>query len=139
MGNTIMKSNARKVRRLYNDRVLAGFAGGTADAFTLFERFEAKHGRKADVSYGLRGYSAVQAWAIAANKAGSLEGSKVAAVLDTFDEEPLVIGPTTYTSVAVWTCQNAILTVLLSLPKKGRRGRSDQEGQGYEAHGSCRR
>lgn len=42
MGNTIMKGNARKVRRLYNDHVLAGFAGGTADAFTLFERFEAK-------------------------------------------------------------------------------------------------
>jgi len=40
LGNTIMKGNARKVRRLYNDRVLAGFAGGTADAFTLFERFE---------------------------------------------------------------------------------------------------
>ncbi len=39
-GNTIMKGNARKVRRLYKDRVLAGFAGGTADAFTLFERFE---------------------------------------------------------------------------------------------------
>ena len=42
MGNTIMKGNARKVRRLYKDRVIAGFAGGTADAFTLFERFEAK-------------------------------------------------------------------------------------------------
>ena len=42
LGNTIMKGNARKVRRLYNDRVLAGFAGGTADAFTLFERFEGK-------------------------------------------------------------------------------------------------
>lgn len=42
LGNTIMKSNARKVRRLYQDKVLAGFAGGTADAFTLFERFEAK-------------------------------------------------------------------------------------------------
>ena len=42
MGNTIMKGNARKVRRLYQDRVIAGFAGGTADAFTLFERFEAK-------------------------------------------------------------------------------------------------
>jgi len=41
-GNTILKSNARKVRRLYNDKVIAGFAGGTADAFTLFERFEAK-------------------------------------------------------------------------------------------------
>lgn len=42
MGHTIMKSNARKVRRLFNNKVLAGFAGGTADAFTLFERFEAK-------------------------------------------------------------------------------------------------
>ena len=42
MGNTIMKGNARKVRRLYNERVLAGFAGGTADAFTLFELFEGK-------------------------------------------------------------------------------------------------
>ena len=42
MGNTIMKGNARKVRRLHNNQVLAGFAGGTADAFTLFERFEAK-------------------------------------------------------------------------------------------------
>ena len=42
MGNTIMKGNARKVRRLYNDKVLAGFAGGTADASTLFELFEAQ-------------------------------------------------------------------------------------------------
>jgi len=42
LGNTIMKGNARKVRRLYRDKVIAGFAGGTADAFTLFERFEAK-------------------------------------------------------------------------------------------------
>jgi len=42
LGNTIMKGNARKVRRLYRDNVIAGFAGGTADAFTLFERFEAK-------------------------------------------------------------------------------------------------
>ena len=42
MGNTVMKGNARKVRRLYNNDVLAGFAGGTADAFTLFERFEEK-------------------------------------------------------------------------------------------------
>ena len=42
LGNTVMKGNARKVRRLYHDRVLAGFAGGTADAFTLFERFYAK-------------------------------------------------------------------------------------------------
>jgi len=42
LGATVMKSNARKVRRLYGDKVLAGFAGGTADAFTLFERFEGK-------------------------------------------------------------------------------------------------
>jgi len=42
LGHTIMKSNARKVRRIYKDKVIAGFAGGTADAFTLFERFEAK-------------------------------------------------------------------------------------------------
>ncbi len=42
LGETIMKGNARKVRRLYQGRVLAGFAGGTADAFTLFERFEGK-------------------------------------------------------------------------------------------------
>ena len=42
MGDTVVKRNARKVRRLYNDGVLAGFAGGTADAFTLFERFENK-------------------------------------------------------------------------------------------------
>src|SRR5512134_2653390 len=42
LGNVVIKSSARKVRRLYQDRILAGFAGGTADAFTLFERFEAK-------------------------------------------------------------------------------------------------
>ena len=40
LGNTVMKGNARKVRRLYHDKVVAGFAGGTADAFTLFEKFE---------------------------------------------------------------------------------------------------
>lgn len=42
LGDTIMKGNARKIRRLYEGKVIAGFAGGTADAFTLFERFEAK-------------------------------------------------------------------------------------------------
>ena len=42
LGNIVIKSSARKVRRLYHDKILAGFAGGTADAFTLFERFEAK-------------------------------------------------------------------------------------------------
>jgi ATP-dependent HslUV protease subunit HslV len=42
LGNIVIKSSARKIRRIYQDRILAGFAGGTADAFTLFERFEAK-------------------------------------------------------------------------------------------------
>ena len=42
LGNTVMKGNARKIRRLYHDKVIAGFAGGTADAFTLIERFEGK-------------------------------------------------------------------------------------------------
>jgi ATP-dependent HslUV protease subunit HslV len=42
MGNTVMKSNARKVRKIYDGRILVGFAGATADAFTLFERFEGK-------------------------------------------------------------------------------------------------
>ncbi len=42
LGNTVMKGNAKKVRRLYREQVIAGFAGGTADAFTLFERFEGK-------------------------------------------------------------------------------------------------
>ena len=42
LGHIVIKASARKVRRLYHDRILAGFAGGTADAFTLFERFEAK-------------------------------------------------------------------------------------------------
>jgi ATP-dependent HslUV protease, peptidase subunit HslV len=42
LGNTVMKANARKIRKTYNDRVLVGFAGSTADAFTLFEKFDAK-------------------------------------------------------------------------------------------------
>ncbi|HXY61383.1 MAG TPA: ATP-dependent protease subunit HslV [Nitrospirota bacterium] len=42
VGSTVMKHNAKKVRKMYNDKVLAGFAGATADAFTLFEKFEAK-------------------------------------------------------------------------------------------------
>ncbi len=42
VGSTVMKHNAKKVRKMYNDKILAGFAGATADAFTLFEKFEAK-------------------------------------------------------------------------------------------------
>lgn len=63
----------------------------------FFKRYEAEYGKRADVSYGLRGYSAVQAWATAAERAGSVEPAAVAAVLDTFKDEPLVIGPTTFT------------------------------------------
>lgn len=42
MGNTVLKHNAKKIRRMYNDKIIAGFAGATADAFTLFEKFEGK-------------------------------------------------------------------------------------------------
>ncbi len=42
MGSTVLKHNARKIRKMYNDKIVAGFSGATADAFTLFERFEAK-------------------------------------------------------------------------------------------------
>lgn len=42
LGNTVMKHNAKKIRRMYNDKIIAGFAGATADAFTLFEKFEGK-------------------------------------------------------------------------------------------------
>lgn len=63
----------------------------------FFSRYEAEFGKRADVSYGLRGYSAVQAWAIAAERAGSVEAADVAAALDTFKDEPLAIGPTTFT------------------------------------------
>ncbi|EQD32894.1 Proteasome, alpha and beta subunits [mine drainage metagenome] len=51
-GQVVLKANARKIRRLYNDRVLAGFAGGTADAFTLAERFEEKLDKHGDSSPG---------------------------------------------------------------------------------------
>ena len=66
------------------------------DAF--YGRFKAKFGKPADVSYVLRGYSEVEAFARAATKAKSVEGTKVAAALDTFKDEPLVIGPTTFTA-----------------------------------------
>jgi branched-chain amino acid transport system substrate-binding protein len=63
----------------------------------LFRRYEAEYGARADVSYALRGYSAVQAWAVAANRAGSVEPAAVMAELDKFSNEPLAIGPTTFT------------------------------------------
>src|ERR1700684_4044168 len=68
-----------------------------AEVNGFFKRFEAKYNKKADVSYGLRGYAPVQAFANYAQQAGSLDGAKVAAALDTFDKKSLVIGPTTYT------------------------------------------
>jgi branched-chain amino acid transport system substrate-binding protein len=63
----------------------------------FFDRYQAEFGKRADVSYGLRGYSAVQAWARAAERAGSFDGAAVAAELDKFTDEPLAIGPTTFT------------------------------------------
>lgn len=63
----------------------------------FFKRYEAEYGQRSDASYSLRGYSLIQAWARAAEKAGSFDADKVAAVLDTFKDEDLVIGPTTFT------------------------------------------
>ena len=61
LGNTVMKGNVKKVRRLYNDKVIAGFAGGTADAFTLFELFE----RKLEMHQGHLVKAAVELLAVA--------------------------------------------------------------------------
>ncbi|MFN6978593.1 MAG: ABC transporter substrate-binding protein [Gemmobacter sp.] len=63
----------------------------------LCARYEAEYGARADVSHALRGYSAVQAWAIAADRAGSVEPAAVMAEFDKFTDEPLAIGPTTST------------------------------------------
>lgn len=63
----------------------------------FFTRYEKEYGQRSDASYSLRGYSMIQAWAKAAEKAGSFDADKVAAALDTFKEEPLVVGPTTFT------------------------------------------
>ena len=59
MGNTVLKHNARKIRRMYSDKVLGGFAGATADAFTLFERLEAKLGQLSPLRILERGYAIV--------------------------------------------------------------------------------
>ena len=63
----------------------------------FFERYEAEYGARADASYALRGYSMVEAWARGAEKAGTFEGEEVAAAMSTFEDEPLTIGPTTFT------------------------------------------
>ncbi len=64
----------------------------------FYSRYQAKYGKRADVSYALRGYAAVEAFARAVKTAGSTDGAAVAKALDAFKDEPLIIGPTTYTS-----------------------------------------
>ncbi|MGV8955440.1 MAG: ABC transporter substrate-binding protein, partial [Cypionkella sp.] len=75
------------------------FFGDDPDATTneFYKSYEAEYGQRSDTSYSIRGYSLIQAWARAAEKAGSFDADKVAAVLDTFTDEPLAIGPTTFT------------------------------------------
>lgn len=68
------------------------------DVVDFFNRYEAEYGERADVSYALRGYSIIQAWVKAVEQAGTTDAAEVAKVLDTFRDEPLLIGPTTYTS-----------------------------------------
>lgn len=68
-----------------------------AKVVDLLKRYEAEYGQRSDASYSLRGYSLIQAWARAAEKAGSFDADKVAAVLDSFEDEDLAIGPTTFT------------------------------------------
>lgn len=63
----------------------------------FFQRYEAEFGERADVSYALRGYAVIEAWARAATRAGTTDPAEVAKVLDTFTDEPLLVGPTTYT------------------------------------------
>lgn len=67
------------------------------DVADFFKRYEAEYGQRSDASYSLRGYSMIQAWAKAAEKAGSFDADKVAAALDSFKDEKLVVGPTTFT------------------------------------------
>jgi len=78
---------------------MGAFFGGDPDKAIagFFERFAKKYGKPADVSYGIRGYSEVEAFARAVTRAKSTEGSKVVAELEKFNNEPLTIGPTTFT------------------------------------------
>lgn len=75
------------------------FFGDDPDATTneFYKSYETEYGQRSDTSYSIRGYSLIQAWARAAEKAGSFDADEVAAVLDTFTDEPLAIGPTTFT------------------------------------------
>jgi len=68
-----------------------------AEINDFFQRYEEEFGQRADASYALRGYSMVEAWARGAEQAGTFDGRSVAAAMSTFDEEPLMIGPTTFT------------------------------------------
>lgn len=76
------------------------YVGDDSDAAVndFFKRYEAKYGQRSDVSYALRGYSMVEAWAKAATKAGSVEPADVVAALETFKDEPLVVGPTSFSA-----------------------------------------
>ena len=85
LGNTVMKGNARKVRRLYNGKVLAGFAGGTADAFTLFELFE----RKLEMHQGHLLKSAVE---LAKDEKESLIITGIGDVVQPEEDQILAIG-----------------------------------------------
>jgi branched-chain amino acid transport system substrate-binding protein len=67
------------------------------DVSDFFKRYEKEYGQRSDASYSLRGYSMIQAWAKAAEAAKSFDADKVSAVLDTFKDEKLVVGPTTFT------------------------------------------
>ncbi len=97
LGNTVMKGNATKVRKLYQDRVIAGFAGATADAFTLLERFEGmleKHNgqlKRAAVELAKdwrtdRALRRLEAMMIVADKGSSLLISGTGDVIDTVDD-----------------------------------------------------
>lgn len=63
----------------------------------FFEKYESEYGQRADASYALRGYSMIEAWARGVEKAGSFDADEVAAAMDSFVDEPLMIGPTTFT------------------------------------------
>jgi branched-chain amino acid transport system substrate-binding protein len=67
------------------------------DVNEFFARYQKEYGQRSDASYSLRGYSEIQAWAKAAEEAKSFDADKIAAVLNTFNKEKLVVGPTTYT------------------------------------------
>lgn len=103
LGNTVMKGNVKKVRRLYNDKVIAGFAGGTADAFTLFELFE----RKLEMHQGHLVKAAVE---LAKDWRTDRMLRKLEALLAVADETASLI----ITLTVTWCSQKTIL--LLSAP-----------------------